>query len=45
MREQKSQRTAYIKKKKRKEKRREGVERWTGAFSYLMGMQQLNPSE
>lgn len=31
--------------KKRKEKRREGVERWTGAFSYLMGMQQLNPSE
>lgn len=32
-------------KKKKKEKRREGVERWTGAFSYLMGMQQLNPSE
>lgn len=40
----KSQRTAYIKKKKEKQGR-EGVERWTGAFSYLMGMQQLNPSE
>lgn len=32
-------------KKKKKRKAGEGVERWTGAFSYLMGMQQLNPSE
>lgn len=43
-RTEKSKNGLYKKKKKEKQGR-EGVERWTGAFSYLMGMQQLNPSE
>lgn len=44
-RTEKSKNGLYKKRKEKKSGGREGVERWTGAFSYLMGMQQLNPSE